>query len=61
MGIQVIKGKCMGYISFENSSQAETAIIEMGKTLFKGKKLTIELYKPKEKKFLPKAQSEPIP
>lgn len=45
--ISIAPGKGFGFISFENCTQAEDAIIGMRDWIFKGGFLTIELYENK--------------
>lgn len=47
--ISIVTGKGFGYISYENSTQAEDAIIAMRSQSFKGGFLTVELYESKQK------------
>ena len=45
--ISIVQGKGFGFVSFENSTQAEDAIIGMRDKAFKGGYLTIEVYENK--------------
>lgn len=46
--ISVVKGKGFGYVCFENSQQAEEAIIGMRTKPFKGQILEVDLYESKK-------------
>lgn len=45
--LSTVPGKGFGFVSFENSSQAEDAIIGMRDRIFKGNFLIIDLYENK--------------